>query len=286
MKRIKQKVIATCTTIPSRCEHVVEMAKSLFENVAYAPDLLVLNLFKGDWPDGLPDFISEYQKIEKRFEVYWTEENYWSATKLIPSIKRFPEAVLIAVDDDKLYQPTLVSTLLSKHLEHPNCVVSMKCEKIRRVFGKIEISVYGQSSLEEDLYMIPCTGAGCLFPPHVFDKTHVADAKMFEEWQKPQDDRWWWMNYTMNGVKSVSAVEFFSDIQFRSKDFTTADAIHNYLWVPENIRELDRKCCEWLSKNSQLVFMNIPSMKISGIQNIGNDVVLIDEYGISRKLVK
>ena len=277
-----RRVVATCTTIPSRCENVVEMAKSVLHG-AVGADAFVLNLFAGDWVDDIPDFIRKYERAENRFSVFVSDVNYWSATKLVPSLKRFPEDILVTVDDDKLYQDTVVSQLLSKHIEHPDCVVSMKSEKMRDVFGRIEISTLGVDSMEPDLYMIPCTGGGALFPPHVFDNTHVSDAAMFQQWQKPQDDRWW-MNYTMNGVRSVSAAKWFDDRMFSKQDFKTRDAIHDYLWIPENIRRLDRQVVEWLSAYSPKVLLNVPKIKIVDVSTQNGFRVAVDEYGRTIKL--
>ena len=83
----------------------VHFAKSIFKGTV-APNKFVLNLFRGDFPDGVPVNIIDYTKEEKRFEIYYSDINYWSATKLIPTIKRFPEETIVIVDEDKEYQPT------------------------------------------------------------------------------------------------------------------------------------------------------------------------------------
>lgn len=277
-------MIVSCTTLPSRCEHVVETARSIFRG-AVVPEKFVLNLFRGDFNGEIPAFIADYAKEEKRFEVYFSDTNYYSATKLIPTLKRFPDETVVIVDEDKEYQPTVLENLVKQHEKHPKCAICMKGELIRQTIAGNEILYYGFGSEEEDPYIIPAGGSGVLFPAHAFDDTDVENMDLFLKWQKPQDDRWWWMNYTKNGIKAIGAVKYVSDSQFSLKDFETKDTIHSYLWVPENIRRLDKQFFEWMKIRYPLLYLNIPKMKYVGLgKTTDGRVILQDEFGFRRRI--
>ena len=51
-------------------------------------------------------------------------------TKLVPTLAKYPEASIITIDDDAIYDYDLVETLVSSHIAHPKCIVTKRVGRL------------------------------------------------------------------------------------------------------------------------------------------------------------
>lgn len=115
------RIVVSLTTLPARIERVVETISSLLKQTV-PPDAIYLNVpteskrFKGV-TYVIPSELAKLDKLTIQRTV-----DYGPATKLIATLDREtdPDTLIITVDDDMVYAPSMVATLLEAHLLEPN----------------------------------------------------------------------------------------------------------------------------------------------------------------------
>lgn len=119
--RSSYRVVITLTTMPPRLPYLNETLLSLLDQHIQA-DAIYLNVpnryLNYDKPIDIPSALSHLPVIINRCE------DYGPATKLIPTLEleRDPNTIIIAVDDDMIYKPTLLLLLLKRHFNNPTMV--------------------------------------------------------------------------------------------------------------------------------------------------------------------
>jgi hypothetical protein len=119
--RVRPRVVVSLTTLPSRINGVVETVLSLLKQ-SVRPDAIYLNVpaqserFKGASYIIPPSL----DKIKELTILHTTD--FGPATKLIATLDREKgdTTLIITVDDDMVYAPSTVATLLEAHLLNPN----------------------------------------------------------------------------------------------------------------------------------------------------------------------
>ena len=114
------------TTIPSRIQHLAPTLNSLLDQTAPAA---AIRLFlpgcsrREERGYELPRFLQTARSVE----VVRCERDWGPATRLIPALDSAAAgAVLISVDDDTIYPPDLVETLLRWHERLPGCALAYR----------------------------------------------------------------------------------------------------------------------------------------------------------------
>ena len=168
-----EEVIVSLTSYPARFQTTWLAIESLLRQEE-KPDRVVLNLFEGEFPGRvLPWFIR--QQMKRGLEINWCPENFKVFLKVIPTIKRFPDAVTVAVDDDRLYNNLLIKILLSEHKKYPNEIINPGTREyvISDETGVIDyLNCRPDRKLRYNLssgYSIFEGFSGILLPPHSFD---------------------------------------------------------------------------------------------------------------------
>jgi len=120
-----REIFISLSTSPKRIENIGPLIKTL-SNQTVKPTKIVLNLpfiFKrtNTTFSELPDFVTNNPLVY----INWCED-IGPSTKVIPTVKlaSSPESILISVDDDIEYKPTLVETLLKYSDKHPEAVIT------------------------------------------------------------------------------------------------------------------------------------------------------------------
>ncbi len=93
------------------------------------PDKVVLWLSEDEFPDKkAPAFVSNLQS--NGLIINWCKEML-PYQKLLPSLKEYPHALIIAVDDDIFYPADMVEKLYNAHKKDPSVI---QANKIRRAY--------------------------------------------------------------------------------------------------------------------------------------------------------
>lgn len=141
-----QLVVVSLTTSPTRIGHIEPLLRALGTQTR-APDRVVLNLPRvfrrtGATFGELPAFVTGNALVH----VNWVDD-IGPATKIVPTaaLVDAPEAVIISVDDDIEYKPTMVESMLAVSANFPDAVITG--ESFRATSGPYAELVEGYSSV-------------------------------------------------------------------------------------------------------------------------------------------
>ena len=114
----KNTVIVTLTSYGPRLGNLPIVLDTIYRQTV-PPDLVVLNLAHNEIvPTEVLNYLSERNVEINRVEdtkVY---------KKLIPTLKKYPDDVVISIDDDWLYPNGMIADFLEIHREYPNNPIS------------------------------------------------------------------------------------------------------------------------------------------------------------------
>ena len=111
--KTKEKIILTMTSWKKRIKYCHKTIEILLTN-SLPPYKLILNLAKEEFPKKnleLPENLLNLLKYDN-FEIFWVEENNNVFKKLIPTINRFKEDLIITVDDDVIYPNDMIENVI------------------------------------------------------------------------------------------------------------------------------------------------------------------------------
>lgn len=196
------KVILSLTTYPGRINTVYKTISTLLTQTV-KPDELILWLADSQFPDKeIPESLLSLQKYG--LTIKWCDD-IRSYKKLIPSLREYPEDIIITVDDDYYYPSTLVETLLKEHNRYPNCIIGGRAMILKGGYGKLKLKrrsyVYDSTYLPSYRNFFIGFG-GVLYPPHSLSE-EVLDQDKFMKIIPTNDDAWFWINAVRKGTKFV-----------------------------------------------------------------------------------
>ena len=197
------KVIVSLTSYPKRITDIQYTLFSIF-NQSFKPDKIVLWLAEGEFPNKEIDIPKEVLNFKKvGLEIKWCE-NIKSYKKLIPSLKEYPNDIIVTADDDLFYPVDWLERLYDNYLEYPDCIIGQRARKIRfKING--EIAPYKRWRVirngKSPSFLNFLTGAGgILYPPNSLDK-QLFNKELFEALCPTGDDIWFWAMAVINKTK-------------------------------------------------------------------------------------
>lgn len=196
---INKELVVSMTTTWNRINET-PLAVETILNQQVMPNRIVLWIDKQHEEKELPASIKK--QMERGLEVrYCTDVG--PGTKLIPSLKEFPEAVIITVDSDIFYDNTLIKDLTKAYRTDNFAVHAMRCREISVSSGGKQ-NTYRNWKLVTRKDNVSCshvaTGVGgVLYPPHCLHE-NVFDIDSLKETAFKQDDLWF---YTMEMLKGT-----------------------------------------------------------------------------------
>ena len=195
-----EKVAVTLTSYPKRIGTVHKTINTLL-NQTYRPDLVVLWLAPEQFPNRENDLPKQLLRLrEYGLTIDWCRD-IRSFKKLIPSLKKYPDALLVTADDDIYYPPDWLEKLVVAHRKYPKCVICHGAHRIR--FGKDGALLpyrkwkFGTMNCVPSFDLFVTCGAGALYAPGVLHED-VTDESRLEELCPFADDIWFWAMAVLN----------------------------------------------------------------------------------------
>lgn len=184
-------VVVTLTSYGRRARAVLPHTLRSLLRQHTAPDRIIVWLDDDHFSsDTLPSALCRLRDrygVEFRFCA-----DIRSYKKLVPTLALCPDDLLITVDDDFVYLPTLVSSLLEAHRRHPADVICTLAHRpLTDADGRLLPYKRWQMNLTQpyDGPIFPLGGAGTLYPPHSLH-ADVTDAELFTALAPTADDVW------------------------------------------------------------------------------------------------
>lgn len=194
------EIIVSLTTHGKRIRQVYLAIESIMQGTV-KPNRIVLCVSNEYQEDDLPVLLKLQQ--ERGLEILYCKD-IRSYTKLLPTMKKYPDAAIITIDDDILYNMDFVENLIREHQRHPDCICANRVHRVKlnKEFKPLpyfewewESKEIGESSLNFQ------TGVGgVLYPPNCFNK-EVFNDEVFLEICKYADDVWFYAMALMSGRK-------------------------------------------------------------------------------------
>lgn len=131
------RIIVSLTSYPPRIDNVHMVVESLFRQTLRA-DEIILYLSLDEFPEmeaGLPESLRKLI-VHKGFRIEWVRGNLKSHKKYFYALQKYKDAIIITVDDDKIYAETMISDLLKSHKRFPKAV---SARIVRIMFKKGEM---------------------------------------------------------------------------------------------------------------------------------------------------
>ncbi len=195
------RIVISLTTYPARINTVHKTISTLMTQTVKA-DEIVLWLANEQFPDKeLPENLTELQQYG--LSIKWCE-NIMSFKKLVPSLKEYPQDIIITADDDIFYPENYIETLYSAYLENPEYIHANRAFVIKKD-KKGKYLIKARNYFYNDTYLPSykneiMTGYGTLFPPNSLHKD-VLNSDMFMKLMPTNDDCWFWGMAVKNNKK-------------------------------------------------------------------------------------
>lgn len=168
-RHCNEEIIVSLTSFGRRINEVYLAIESIMQGTV-KPNRIFLWLaedeFKGK---ALPITLQKQQIRGLQVEFCQDIKSY---KKIIPAMERFPDACIVTIDDDLMYEFDLLENLIKCHKDNPNDICACRMHRITvnkenkpNSYLKWDQLVYPER--KSNLHFLT-SGAGTLFPPHCF----------------------------------------------------------------------------------------------------------------------
>ena len=164
-----EEVIVSLTSFGKRINEVYLAIESIMQGTL-KPNRIVLWLSEDEFRGQLLPQALQLQQM-RGLEIDYCED-IRSYKKILPTLKKYPEACIVTIDDDVMYEFDLLENLLRAHYHAPDDICACRMHRIA-----LDEHNKPKSYLKWDLLINPdcksnlhflTSGGGTLFPPHCF----------------------------------------------------------------------------------------------------------------------
>lgn len=184
-----KQVIVSLTTYSKRLYDVYLTVESIMQQTM-KPNKIVLWLSDEYSDRDIPLHLKRQQ--ERGLEIHYCND-IRSYKKLIPSLKLYPDDIIITVDDDLYYYDDIVEKLVKAYLKDSSLIY---CNRLHRINFDSQGNVRKYKDWiwnykEEDVSPLnfPTGCAGIIYPPHCFSE-EVFNENVFMNICRTADDIW------------------------------------------------------------------------------------------------
>lgn len=194
-------IIVSLTSYSKRINDVAITIESIMQG-SVLPNKIILWLEDNIVGKEIPVLLKNQQR--RGLDIQYCRD-IRSYKKIIPTLEKYPEACIITIDDDVLYDYDLVERLVNSYRKNPNCIHACRARRIMLSSSSHQLSSYLKWPLvcngEPDSYKILQTGVGgVLYPPHSLHED-VLDEKSFQELCPYGDDLWLYVMAVRNNFR-------------------------------------------------------------------------------------
>ncbi len=186
-------IVVSLTSYPARINEVFLTIESLFQQSLRA-DRVVLWLSEKNFPSlygDLPEALLNQQ--ERGLEIEFVAEDFGPYKKIIYSLEKYPDSLIVTVDDDILYPVDTIDQLYRSYLKEPNVIHCHRAHRMKLTdndellpYSEWDMSVQAE---EPSLNIFPTGNGGILYFPGCFD-CDVLKRDLFLSLAENADDVW------------------------------------------------------------------------------------------------
>jgi hypothetical protein len=212
--RRDRELIVSITTIPERIR-LVHLCLDCLLRQSIQPDRIVLWLNECDSPGRpvvMPCRLPENLKrlVARGLEIRWCK-NIGPYCKIIPTLREFPDAIIVTADDDILYPATWLEELYNTYIEDPSCIPCHRAHLMTRdtsgnVLPYMEWDIESPDFAGPSLDLFPTGVGGVLYAPHHLNH-EVVNEEVFSSICPKADDVWLKAMSLMNHTRCKRATK-------------------------------------------------------------------------------
>jgi hypothetical protein len=191
--------IVTLTSYGRRLANEAPYAISSIMNQRVPPDRIVL------WLECGTTIPNKIRKLEaKGLEIKFCED-IGSYTKLVPSLREFPNHILITADDDTYYFENWFEALKSSYQCNPHKIHCHKARQIcfdddKNLLPYSKWKIWNKTIEYNNKCIFPLGVSGVLYPPGTLHE-NVVNKNEFMELCPTGDDIWFWFMARLKGTE-------------------------------------------------------------------------------------
>lgn len=164
-----KKIIISLTSFPARFSSLHICIKTLLMQTV-KPDMVILYLGKDCDGCTLPQSLLALKEYGLTIKTGY--EDIRPHKKYVYAMQEYPEDIVITADDDLLYAPDMVQSLMNSYRSYPHAVSARRVHLITGTEKGLQpynewLFTY-KGCTEPSMSLFSTNGAGSLFPPHIF----------------------------------------------------------------------------------------------------------------------
>ncbi len=200
LKLPRPQIIVSLTSFPFRIPTLHITINSIL-NQTMKPDKIILQLAENEFPNKENDLPESLLKLrEQGLVINWNKENFKPYNKFIPTLKEYPDDIIITVDDDLIYDKNLIKRLWAGYEKNPNLI---QCHRTTKMYitKNNELDGIAAKGYKKPSFANKLAGhGGVLYPPHILYKD-ITNSELFTKLSPTNDDIWFWLMAVMNNVR-------------------------------------------------------------------------------------
>lgn len=200
-KYLEKSLVVSLTSYGERVREVALTIESLMEQTIL-PNKIIL------WLSEHEKYIPESLRLlEKRgLEINFCRD-IKSYKKLIPSLNKYPDDIIVTVDDDVFYEFDLLENLIEAHKKYPYDILAHRMHRIvldrNNDVASYKLWKHCIKDYQPSFLNFAVGVGGILYPPRSLDD-RVFDESVFMDICKSGDDIWFKCMSILNNVKTRS----------------------------------------------------------------------------------
>ena len=201
-----EKIIVSMASYCERYSNIVISLKSILVQ-SVKPDKIIVWLDEDNSKNKITKEMKELEKFG--VEYRYTLDGLKAHKKYYYAMQEFRDACIITVDDDLVYSPNMIKSLIKCHERYPDKICARRVHKItfdkEKNVNKYTEWIYEcRSQMEASYELFATGGAGTLYPPGCLNE-NAFDKEVIKEFCLNADDIWLKFMELMNGKEVVWA---------------------------------------------------------------------------------
>lgn len=185
-------VLVSLTSFPRRISDVWITIESILRQ-SVRPKQIFLVLAEEEFPGrAIPKKIMD--QTRRGLEILWEQRNLRAHKKFIPVMRRFPDETVVAFDDDRIYGPRSLESLVLAHEAQPLSVIGNRARAVQAgPDGALPYATWPRATPSTPEHRLMLIGVGgVLIPPGSIDRDLFLDVDVLQRISPTSEDVWNW----------------------------------------------------------------------------------------------
>lgn len=197
------KLIVSLTSFPQRIGSIHKTINTILDQTV-KPDEVILWLAEKQFPNKEMDLPKELLKLrDLGLTIDWCED-LRSYKKLIPTLRKYPNDIIVTADDDVYYQEDWLESLYNSYLKDPQNIHTRRICVISFDGNNFKVSPINNPDFSKNIptgflnQQVGC--GGVLYPPNSLHKD-IYNVDLIKSLIPTHDDVYFWAMATLNDTK-------------------------------------------------------------------------------------